>query len=86
MIGIRQSFEFDFFTNKTFNAHFIYDELKKFYNDRILIVNVNDYDTCDVLIDNIKVSFFDYHYNMVNNFCTNELYENINIASIDDIA
>lgn len=62
-LGLRVSVDFDFFTPRPFNADTLRAVLsRRFSNIRALVA---ERDTCDLLIEGVRVSFFGYPYPLV---------------------
>jgi len=80
-IGHRDSVDFDFFTDKEVDIDKLLIRLKKTF-PKLSVIEKDEY-TLIILKDNIKISFFYYPYKLLKK-PINE--ENINIASIEDIA
>ena len=84
-LGLRVSFDFDFFTKDRFSPDVLYADLKQMVPDTKLAYS--DRDTCDLLIHQIQVSFFRYPYPLVNSLVTGAKPLNaLKMASVDDIA
>ena len=84
-LGLRVSVDFDFFSPRHFNADSLCAELQaRFSNTRVIVIEP---DTCDLLIDDVQVSFFGYPYALVNDLVqgTDALRE-LRMASPEDIA
>lgn len=62
-LGLRQSYDFDFFTGQRFNGDALLGELKGRWPG-LRIIHV-DRDTCDISIDAVQVSFMRYPYPLV---------------------
>lgn len=79
-IGHRLSEDFDFFTEKDFDADLLtYSVQKDFGFEKIS----EDKNTLIGVIDNVRISFLGFKYKIISQF---EKYENIRIAGIKDIA
>lgn len=86
--GYRESVDFDFFTNTTFNPDEILYLLKeKFGENNIEVINKTiNFPTLNLFINKVQVSFFFYCYKNLFNHITDNDFKHINIASIYDIA
>ncbi|MBQ6120664.1 MAG: nucleotidyl transferase AbiEii/AbiGii toxin family protein [Clostridia bacterium] len=54
-LGLRKSYDFDFFSEQRFNSNAILARLKERWAD--LTVIHMDQDTCDVILDGVQTSF-----------------------------
>ena len=62
-LGLRVSVDFNFFTSRRFNADALCDALRaRFPSTRTIVLEP---DTCDLLIKDVRVSFFRYPYPLV---------------------
>ncbi len=82
-LGLRESYDFDFCVKGEFNNEILLDELKSIGNVEVI---QNQKGTCDVLLNGVQVSFFYYPNKVLTDFTKTEEMENLNIASILDIA
>lgn len=82
-LGLRESFDFDFCVSTPFNNEVLLEELKSLGNVKVL---QNQKGTCDVILNNVQVSFFYYPNKVINSFILVEEMCNLKIASILDIA
>lgn len=78
-LGHRKSIDLDFFIYKFPTKSRLLNDLK------ILKPHIiqDSYGTLDLIIEDVKVSFLEYQYKQLEKF---EIYKNLNIASIIDIA
>lgn len=84
-LGLRVSVDFDFFTPHHFNADVLCNALKAHFNDVRAIDIVPD--TCNLLIDDVRVSFFGYPYPMVESLVRgSDALSRLRMASPSDIA
>ncbi len=84
-LGLRVSVDFDFFTPHHFNADVLYNALKAHFNDVRAIDIVPD--TCNLLIEDVRVSFFGYPYPMVESLVQgSDALSRLRMASPSDIA
>ncbi|MBR1559661.1 MAG: nucleotidyl transferase AbiEii/AbiGii toxin family protein [Clostridia bacterium] len=84
-LGLRESFDFDFFSQRRFNA----DAVCAAIRERFERVHVNhmDADTCDLLADDIRVSLMRYPYPLVAAPVRGQGdWEALSLAGIEDIA
>lgn len=82
-LGLRESFDFDFCVREQFNNEILLEELKKIGRVEVL---QNQKGTCDVIINEVQVSFFYYPNIVINDFVTTEEMPNLKLASILDIS
>ena len=83
-IKLRKSFDFNFFTDKPFNENVLYESIKSFFPNNIDVITLNR-GTCNLFVNGIQVSFFEYPYPIVNELVTDSQIQNLNLASINDI-
>ena len=84
VLGHRDSVDFDFFTKESFDENRLIEKISNVFEGHNVKVVQLEKGTVTVLIDdNIKISFFNYKYNLVSNLIETEFF---NIASILDIA
>jgi len=81
-IGHRVSVDFDFYNQDKFSTSKIYQDFQAQKPSKILLGNTAE-DTLFVEINNIAVSFFTYNYPLLKPL---KKSENLNIASLEDIA
>jgi len=81
-IGHRISVDFDFYNQNKFNPAKIYQDFQAQKPGKILLGNTAE-NTLFLEINNIAVSFFTYSYPLLKPLITSE---NLNIASLEDIA
>ncbi|MBS1552953.1 MAG: nucleotidyl transferase AbiEii/AbiGii toxin family protein [Bacteroidetes bacterium] len=79
-LGHRKSYDFDFFTGNKFNSGFYSDMIIKDFGGSIS--SLSD-DTVNGIIKNINISFLLYPYKLI---CDTEKYNNIDLASLEDLA
>lgn len=85
-MGLRKSFDFDFFTPDFFDSNGLYARLKDvFPTADIDVVNLSK-DTCDLRIDSVQVSFFRYPYKLVDSLVEVPGTMGLRLASPKDIA
>ena len=83
-IGHRDSIDFDFFSEKSFDARKLYDEVREAFAGMKIEKTQEEKDTLSVVIDgDIRVSFFRYPYPLI---CRSVDEESLRIASIEDIS
>lgn len=82
---LRKSFDFDFFTNLPFNENTLYSSLRVLFPDKIEVLDLNR-GTCNLVINDIQVSFFEYPYPLIKNAIDCDEIRNLFLASIEDIA
>lgn len=83
-LGHRDSADFDFFTPEHFDTGALYRELFNVFRERKIIKTFEEKDTLTVVIyEEIRLSFFQYPYPLINAPVEEE---NLRVASIEDIA
>ena len=83
-IGHRDSVDFDFFTNNSFDPNKLIKKLTKIFDRNSFKVIQIEKNTLSILLNlEIKISFMTYDYSIVSPFISTEY---LNIASIPDIA
>lgn len=84
-LGLRRSYDFDFFTGEGFNSDVLFAVLQQ-KHPRTTPLRVED-DTCSLLIDGIQVSFFRYPYPLISEASlAGEPFPGLKLAGIDDIS
>jgi len=86
LMKLRESTDFDFFVNSSFDVHGLINDLKKEFPDLIVGFATDD-DLCsiDLNIEGVKVSFFQFYYPIVQPLIKTDI-EGLYIASVLDIA
>ncbi len=84
-IKLRKSFDFDYFTEKHFNENVLYNAIKTLFPNKVDVITLNS-GTCNLFVDGIQVSFFEYPYPMINPTISDPEMKNLFLASTDDIA
>lgn len=79
-LGHRKSIDLDFFSRQSFNSVLLKKELSGLGN---LAVTSEDNETLNGILDDVKVSFFKYNYDLISPLVN---FENIKIAGVKDIA
>lgn len=82
-LGLRESYDFDFCVKREFNNEILLNELKKIGNVEVM---QNQKGTCDILLNNVQVSFFYYPNKILKDFVISDEIKKLKIASILDIA
>jgi predicted nucleotidyltransferase component of viral defense system len=83
-IGHRDSEDFDFFREGSFNTEELSQKLEESFKGHVLLVTKEEEDTLYIEVDNnIKLSFFRYNYAMINPLIEFDYFP---LASIMDIA
>ena len=82
-MGLRESYDFDFCVPEKFNNEILLQELKNIGNVDVI---QNQEGTCDVILNNVQVSFFYFPNKVINNFEKTAEIPKLNLASILDIA
>lgn len=83
IMGIRDSVDFDFFTNKDFDVIYLFKKIKEVFKDKKIKKINEEKNTLTIMIDDeIKISFMKYDYKLIEDVLSCEYF---NIASIVDI-
>ena len=83
-IGHRDSVDFDFFSNNSFDPNTMIKRLSKLFDQKLFNVTQVEKNTLSILLNSeIKISFMTYDYPLLNPLISTEY---LNIASIPDIA
>ena len=82
-LELRESYDFDFCVKSEFNNEILLDELKSIGNVEVV---QNQKGTCDILLNNVQVSFFYYPNKILKDFVISDEIKKLKIASILDIA
>ena len=85
-LGLRESYDFDFFVPHRFSPESIYLQLKELTDDNIRALNVDNKGTCDVLIRGVQASFFEYPYPLLEDPSKSGDIVGLRLASVRDIA
>jgi len=83
-LGHRDSLDFDFFMEEQFDPQKLLQELEIIFKDHSVVTIQIEKNTLSITIDEtIKISFFTFPYRLLKPLINEE---NINIASVEDIA
>ncbi len=83
-IGHRDSVDFDFFNNHSFDSNVMIQKLTKIFDNKSFKVTQVEKNTLSILLQSeIKISFTTYDYELLNSLISTDY---MNIASIPDIA
>ena len=83
-LGHRDSIDFDFFCRTSFQTIELFEKIKKVFKEYDLLKIQDDHDTLTVIVDeNIKLSFFSYKYDLIDNLIDEP---NLKLASVAEIA
>lgn len=83
-IGHRDSVDFDFFSNNSFDPNKLIERLSTIFDDKSFTVTQVEKNTLSILLNSeIKISFMTYDYPLLNPLIQTEF---LNIALIPDIA
>ena len=85
-LGLRNSYDFDFFTPNHFNVEELEQILKENFSNVQVIQKYERKSTLDVYINNIKVSFLEYSHQEIENSLALEGFNNIKLFSLIDLA
>ncbi|MBR6090532.1 MAG: nucleotidyl transferase AbiEii/AbiGii toxin family protein [Anaerolineaceae bacterium] len=84
-MNLRKSYDFDFFSGTSFNEDVLYNSVALLFPEKTRTINVNK-GTCNLLVDGIQVSFFEYPYPLIKPVINCDLIQNLYLAGIEDIA
>jgi len=83
-IGHRDSIDFDFFSEKSFDTKSLFEKVKLIFESHTIKKVQDEKNTLTIIVDgDIKISFFAYQYPLLRPLVS-EKY--LNLASIEDIA
>ncbi|MBI2634922.1 nucleotidyl transferase AbiEii/AbiGii toxin family protein [Candidatus Peregrinibacteria bacterium] len=83
-LGCRDSIDFDFFTEKSFDTGKLFERARWIFSKNKILKIQEEKNTLTILVDEkIKISFFAYNYRLLEKPVVEE---NLRIASITDIA
>lgn len=82
-LGLRESYDFDFCVKNEFNNEVLLNELKSIGKVEVI---QNQKGTCDILLNDVQVSFFYYPNEVIKDFVKTEEIPKLRMASILDIA
>ena len=84
-LGLRKSYDFDFFTEQRFNSNALLARIKERWGD-LKVIHV-DQDTCDVLLDGVQTSFIWYPYPLVSDLVMEAAsVPGLKLCGVEDIA
>jgi len=84
-LGLRKSYDFDFFSEKRFNSYALLAQMKERWAD-LKVIHM-DQDTCDVILNDVQTSFLWYPYPLVSGFITDETtLPGLKLCTAEDIA
>jgi len=82
--GHRKSIDFDFFSEKEFDASELFKSCLRIFKGEKIVQTQNEENTLSLIInDTVKISFFTFPYSLLNSLKKTEYFF---IASIEDIA
>lgn len=85
-LGLRISYDFDFFTSEHFNVQSLLYELKDKFKDQVEVISLEGHrSTLDVFINKIKVSFFEYKHNNLQPLIDFPEFKPLKLMSLEDI-
>jgi hypothetical protein len=64
--GHRDSIDFDFFINDNFSTPDLWSKLETIFSGHALLKTQEEENTLSIIIDDVRISFFGYHYNLIN--------------------
>lgn len=82
---LRKSFDFDFFTQDSFNENALYHSIDELFPNEIQVINLNK-GTCNLIIRGIQISFFEYPYVLIKQTIPAVPITELKLASVEDIA
>ena len=84
-LGLRKSYDFDFFSEKRFNSNALLAQMKERWAD-LKVIHM-DQDTCDVILDGVQTSFLWYPYPLVSDFFIDgTTLPGLKLCGVEDIA
>lgn len=78
----RKSIDFDFFINKDFNESELFEKMLKIFFWENIKKTFSEDNTLYIEVNNVKISFFSYKYELIDNIIITEYF---NLASYKDI-
>jgi hypothetical protein len=81
-IGHRQSVDFDLFTTQALPSHLL-EKVKRTFPDCTVVTTYRTNDQLNVLLDNVKTTFFSYKYPVIDPFVS---WQEVSLASVLEIA
>jgi len=81
-IGHRQSVDFDLFTTQSINPQLL-PQIKKAVAPRPLTVTYQTAEQLNLIVDGVKITFFEYHYPVIEPLVP---WEGLRLASVREIA
>lgn len=86
-LGLRESYDFDFFTSEHFSIDELLDDIISQFGDRVEVITKRENRaTLDLYIDDVKVSFFEYQYENLEPVIKFDEFAPLTLLSIEDIA
>lgn len=82
-LGLRESYDFDFFVPEEFNNEMLLQELQILGQ---MEVKQNQKGTCEVILNGVQISFFYYPNKLIKKYIVTEEMPKLKLASILDIA
>jgi hypothetical protein len=83
-LGHRESIDFDFFSQESFDPQILFQEIKSHFTEHVLTIIQEEKNTLTIIADEeIKLSFFTYSYPLLKPLCDTEYFQ---LADILDIA
>ena len=82
--GYRISEDFDFFTQRHFNEYTLAEALSHLCEHFQIVLLEKD--TCDLILDGVKVSLFYYPYPLLEDLCDGSIFPCLTLAGKKDIA
>ncbi|MCK4386720.1 MAG: nucleotidyl transferase AbiEii/AbiGii toxin family protein [Candidatus Pacebacteria bacterium] len=83
-LGHRDSIDFDFFRQKDIKTQELFERIKEVFKEHKILKIQDEHNTLAVIIDeNIKLSFFSYKYNLIEDLIDEP---NLKLASVAEIA
>ncbi len=85
-MGLRNSIDFDFFVPGAFDTAALLRQIEAIFPDREVVAHEVNSNTCNMTVDDIRVSFLGYPYGMLEPYVTTAEMPGLNMAGVMDIA
>ncbi len=85
-MGLRDSVDFDFFVPGAFDAAALPRQIEAIFPGREVVAHEVNSNTCNMTVDDVRVSFLGYPYGMLEPYVTTAEMPGLNMARVRDIA